>query len=90
MDGAGKYKNKTPPKRGRNEENCAQSRGVVVVPVVVEPVVVPVPLLAVEVEVTDVEVVVGVTISCVRPSKPPSVEAKSDLRIVSYSGSKIP
>ena len=56
-------KNKTlPAGRERNEVSCEQSRGVVAVPVVVEPVEVEVPAVAVEVEVGDVEVAVGIAL----------------------------
>ena len=61
--------NKTPPNlpfgnRGRNEEVCEQSRGVVAVPVVVKPVVVTVPRTIVEIQIADVEVV-GVRVAIV-------------------------
>ena len=57
-------KNKTLPQKSweRNEITFAQSRGVVAVPVVVEPVVVRAPLAIVEVEVTDVEIAIRVAV----------------------------
>ena len=59
-----KLLNKTPLlKQGRNEESCEQSRGVVGVPVVIEPVVVPVPPIAVPVEVTNIEVAIRVAVA---------------------------
>ena len=58
----------------RSEESCAQSRRVVVVPIVVKPVVVPVPPVAVPVEVTDIEVAVSVAVSYRIPSVPPPLE----------------
>ncbi len=56
--GMDKSQNKTPSEcRRRNEDSFEQSRGIVVVPIVVEPVVVPVPRTVVEVQVADVQVV---------------------------------
>jgi hypothetical protein len=61
---------KTQPRasRVRIKENCAQSRGIVVVPVVVEPVVAPVPPVAVPIEVTGVQVAVRVAVAYEMPS----------------------
>ena len=77
--------NKTRPYHeawARSEEICAQSRGVVVVPVIVEPVVVPVPPATVPVEVTDIQVAVRVAVAYGVPSISPSLEALCDLGIV--------
>jgi len=62
--GMASCKNKTlPAGRERNEVSCEQSRGVVAVPVVVEPVVVPVPRPVVEVQIADIEVAVRVAVA---------------------------
>ena len=44
--------------------SCGHRSRVVVVPVIVEPVVVPIPRTVVPIEVTDVEVAIGVAVSC--------------------------
>lgn len=54
-------------KREEKWNELRASRGVVGVPVVVEPVVVPVPLVAIPVEVTDIEVAVRVAVSSKTP-----------------------
>lgn len=58
----------------RNKESCVNRRGVVVVPVVVEPVEVRVPPVAVPDEVTNVEVAVRVAVMYETPSIPPLIE----------------
>ena len=58
----------------RNKESCVNRRGVVVVPVVVEPVEVRVPPVVVPDEVTDVEVVVPVAVMYEMPSMPLLIE----------------
>lgn len=77
--------NKTPPARsqGRNEESCENSRGVVDVPIVVEPVVVPVPLAVIEVEVQNVAVAVRTAKDCMRRRL--CHHLSSALKAVSYS-----
>lgn len=68
---------KTRPRRSgvRNEKSCVNRRGVVVVPVVVEPVEVRVPPVAVPDEVTDVEVAVPVAVMCKMPPIPLPIES---------------
>lgn len=70
----GRLLNKTLLNKERNKESCGQSRGIVVVEVIVEPVVVPVPPVVVPVEVTDVEVAIGVAVLHKTPPIPPPFE----------------
>jgi hypothetical protein len=80
VGGAGNSKSKTLPKsRERSEEICTQSRGVVAVPVVIEPVRVPVPSAVVPIEVTDVEVAVGVAVVYEASSMPLPIEYSNRL-----------
>lgn len=59
----GNYQSKTLPQaRERNKERCEQRRGVVAVPVVVEPVVVRLPATLVPVPVADVQIAVPVAV----------------------------
>lgn len=61
-----KQKNKTLPYRERNEVSCETSRGVLGIPIVVEPIVVPVPLTIVPIQVQDIAVAVRVLQDCIR------------------------
>ena len=54
-------------------------RGVVAVPVVIQPVVVPVPPVAVPVQITNVEVAISVAVMCSMPSAPPPFEYSNGL-----------
>ena len=70
----------------RSEESCTQRRGVVAVPVVVEPVVAPVPPVVVPVEVADVQVAIAVA---VRMRCRPCHHPLSTLGVVSYPRAKL-